>query len=170
MLSEFFNGTFNGLLQMIFPQKDSVHYPEHMWVFLPLLIMCLLASYTDFKEHRISKKMVYGFGVVRFLMAYWYPVSLDTILGGFVGFILIFGFAYVLNSKHMAGDIRLSAVIGLWLGTAPMLAAWIIAFACLILGFVVVIFVLKQRKIVPFACCLTVGVVYALLLPYIMGW
>lgn len=151
-------------------QKDHFHYPEQMWVFLPLLVMCLWASYSDHKEHKVRRKILYGFGVIRFLLAYWYPVSLDTILGGFVGFISIFGLVYILYSKRMGGDIRLATVIGLWLGAAPMFIAWLIAMACLILGFVVVIFVLKQRAIISFAICLTIGTVCALLLPYIMGW
>lgn len=156
--------------EFLLPLKDYFHYPEHMWVFLPLLLMCLLASYTDFKEHKIRQKMVSVFLVIRFLLLFWYPVSLDTALGGLVGFSLLFGPAFVLNTNHMAGDIKLAFVIGLWLGAVPMFTAWVVAILWLIVGIVIVGPVLKRGKIVPFAPCLSIGVVATLLLPRMMGW
>lgn len=158
------------MLEFLLPLKGYFHNQEHMWVFLPLLIMCLLASYTDFKEHKIRQRMVSVFLLIRFLLFFWYPVNLDTVLGGLVGFFLLFGPAFVLNTNHMAGDIKLAFVIGLWLGAVPMVVAWVVAVLCLIMGIVIVGMILKKGEIVPFAPCLTIGVMVSLVLPYVMGW
>ena len=142
--------------------------PDSIPVILMIVSLFMFASYTDIKENKVYQKMCLAYIILRILVYPLYPVTLDTLLGGVIGFMLLFLPAFILNTSHMAGDIKFSATLGLWMGGLPMLFGLLLGTAI----FIVTVFVRKKglMGIMPFAPFISIGCFLMIMLPYFVGW
>lgn len=148
--------------------SDFFILPDSIPVILIIVSLLMWASYTDIKVNKVYQKMCIFYAVLRLAVIPLYPVTIDTFIGGFIGFILLFLPAFILNTSHMAGDIKFSAVLGLWMGGVPMLFG-------LLLGTVIFIIAIIIRKkgllgIMPFAPFISIGCFLMIMVPYLVGW
>lgn len=148
--------------------SDFFILPDSIPVILIIVSLLMWASYTDIKVNKVYQKMCIFYAVLRLAVIPLYPVTIDTFIGGFIGFILLFLPAFILNTSHMAGDIKFSAVLGLWMGGVPMLFG-------LLLGTVIFIVAIIIRKkgllgIMPFAPFISIGCFLMIMVPYLVGW
>lgn len=96
----------------------------HFTVFGLLALILLAASYTDLKEHRIPNAITLGSVVAGIVLQAWFS-GLDGVLSGFGG--LAAGLAlylpfYLLGGMG-AGDVKLMAAVGAFLGPQTVLLA-----------------------------------------------
>lgn len=148
--------------------SDFFILPDSIPVILIIVSLLMWASYTDIKVNKVYQKMCIFYAVLRLAVIPLYPVTIDTFVGGFIGFILLFLPAFILNTSHMAGDIKFSTVLGLWMGGVPMLFG-------LLLGTVIFIIAIIIRKkgllgIMPFAPFISIGCFLMIMVPYLVGW
>lgn len=97
---------------------------------------------------------------LRIAVVFWYPITLNTLIGGAVGFALLFIPAFILNTSHMAGDIKFAGVLGVWIGGLPVLCALLIATVLMILTSAV----LRKGKtgVLPYAPFISIGCIVTL--------
>lgn len=88
-------------------------------VFIVILLFLLFASYTDIKSFLIYNKMNLLFLICRiifiFIPVYSLGFNLEYLIGGVLGALFLMIPAMYLM-KNMGGDIKLMAVLGLYLG------------------------------------------------------
>lgn len=148
--------------------SDFFILPDSLPIILMIVSMLVWASYTDIKVNKVYQKMCLGYAILRVAVFPLYPISMNTVLGGVVGFLLLFLPAFLLNTSHMAGDIKFSAVLGLWMGGVPML------FGLLIGTIIFILAILIRRKgllgIMPFAPFISIGCFIMIMIPYLAGW
>lgn len=148
--------------------SDFFILPDSLPVILLITSLFMWASYTDIKENKVRNKMCLFYAGLRLVVLPLYPITVHTILGGIIGFLLLFLPAFILNTSHMAGDIKFSAVLGLWMGGVPMLFG-------LLLGTTIFIITVIIRKkgllgIMPFAPFISIGCLVMIMVPYLAGW
>lgn len=133
-----------------------------------LLSMCIWASMTDITENKVYNKMCATYVVARLLVCELYPITSQTLFGGIVGFILLFTPAFILNTSHMAGDIKFAAVLGLWIGPVPVLIALLFA----TLSFIVISLVKRKgmHGIMPYAPFISTGCLVTVFIQYYVDY
>lgn len=138
-------------------------YKEQLTVGL-LLSMCIWASMTDITENKVYNKMCAAYVVARLFACVVYPITLQTMIGGLVGFILLFTPAFVLNTSHMAGDIKFAAVLGLWVGPLPILVALLSA----TIIFIITSLIKKKgmHGVMPYAPFISTGILITVFIQY----
>lgn len=138
-------------------------YKEQLTVGL-LLSMCIFASMTDITENKVYNKMCIAYLVARLFACVVYPISLQTMIGGLVGFILLFAPAFILNTSHMAGDIKFAATLGLWIGPLPVLIALLSA----TIIFIITSLIKKKgmHGVMPYAPFISSGVLITVFIQY----
>lgn len=87
---------------------------SNAYIFLPVLIFLLLASYFDIKYRKIPNKLNLLFFIIRFAMIPLVGFSASNIYGFLFGFFIILIPAMIV-CKPMGGDIKAMAVLGLYL-------------------------------------------------------
>lgn len=140
-------------------------FPHKEQLLIGLLFsMCMWASITDITENKVYNKMCAVYVVARLLVCYVYPITAQTLIGGLVGASLLFAPAFILNTSHMAGDIKFVGVIGLWIGPLPVLIALLSATIIFIITGVV------KRKgmhgVMPYAPFISSGVLITVFIQY----
>lgn len=86
-------------------------------VFLPLGVLLLICTYTDFKEKKVYNKYTYpfaGVGLLCHTMAYGVDGLVAALMGGIISFVL--GFIFFLTKGMRGGDVKLFTVVGIFLG------------------------------------------------------
>lgn len=134
-------------------------------VFRGSILLCVLSciAWTDWNERRIPNRLLVCMlipGAVTLLMegvgVFWHAV-LSLIIAGAVFFMIYMSF----QGSMGAGDVKLAAVAGLYLGVHK--AAWAFALAFGLAAFVCVLLVCLKRmdvkQQVPFAPFLLAGIV-----------
>ncbi len=82
----------------------------------PVIIFLIIASRIDIKKMQIPDKVNMAFLCIRLMMsAGLYEITADHLEGAVTGFLLVCIPAMILLWK-MGGDIKMTAVLGLWIG------------------------------------------------------
>lgn len=82
---------------------------------ITVLIFLTIASYTDIKSMKIPNKVNILFLLSRFLIISFLPLTLSSLAGGLLAFVVPLIPAIVLMHK-MGGDIKCLTVLGLFVG------------------------------------------------------
>lgn len=141
--------------------NDFFTFPVTNWIVVGILTSMLIwASITDIKYNKVYHKMDLLYLGLRIAVVFWYPITLNTLIGGAVGFALLFIPAFILNTSHMAGDIKFAGVLGVWIGGLPVLCALLIATVLMILTSAV----LRKGKtgVLPYAPFISIGCIVTL--------
>ena len=107
---------------------------------LSLFVFLSIASYFDIKEFRIPNKLNLSFLIGRLALIPFIRIGSGNVYGLLVGLLIILIPAMIMN-KPMGGDIKMSAVLGFYLGIQNIIV--------LLVGTVVVSIIpaiLKKRK------------------------
>jgi prepilin peptidase CpaA len=102
----------------------------HLFAWWPTLIVLVVATFTDLRSRRIPNWLVFPFLLAGILVSPWRPDWNPSHLGfGWHGFgqsfgglglgFLVFGFLFFFGGMG-AGDVKLFAAIGAWIGPAQM--------------------------------------------------
>ncbi|MDR0922389.1 MAG: prepilin peptidase [Lactobacillales bacterium] len=143
---------------------------------LTLFILLWMITVSDITSHKIPNNILLPFAIIglveRLLLAqfhyWWYPF-----VGMFVGLITL----YLLRISHRSkkgmgfGDIKLFAVLGIYLG--PILALFSLVAAAIIgIVFTIIVFVSKNKKLksVPFGPFAGMGAWLIYLLSFVFKW
>ena len=108
------------MIQEYLSHLDSV-FGEPAAVCL-IAVFIAAASYTDIREKKIPDKLNLAMFLARGLIVFIYPLSGDCILGMLFGLLIIL-IPAVIMLVPMGGDIKFSAVLGIWLGIYGILVA-----------------------------------------------
>lgn len=92
----------------------------HLYSNVTLFIMLIMASYFDKKEFRIPNKLNLAFLIIRIALSYFVGIGLGNILGLLTGMSIIL-IPAIIMMKPMGGDIKMFAVLGLYLGVQNIL-------------------------------------------------
>ena len=87
---------------------------------LSLLLLLVIASYFDEKEFRIPDKLNLTFLIVRLILSCFIGIGLGNLYGLIAGLLIILIPAMIMM-KPMGGDIKMFAVLGLYLGVQNVL-------------------------------------------------
>ncbi|MGC9159008.1 MAG: A24 family peptidase [Terracidiphilus sp.] len=102
----------------------------HSFAWWPTLVVLVVASFTDLRSHRIPNWLVLPFLAAGIVVSGWRGGWHGLVLS-FAGLgvaLLIFGFLFWLGGMG-AGDVKLCAAIGAWIGPQQML--WALFFTSL---------------------------------------
>lgn len=156
--------TFNIALKEFINRFFILPYTEQV-VFGLLFSMLIWASMTDILENKVYNKMCLTYAVARLCISFIYPITAQTLIGGFVGALLLFLPAFLINTSHMAGDIKFAGVLGLWLGPIAIMIALVIC------TFTFIIISLVKKKglhgVLPYAPFISFGCLCTILLQYV---
>jgi prepilin peptidase CpaA len=100
----------------------------HSFAFWPTCIVLVVASFTDLRTHRIPNWLVFPFFLAGVATSWWLHGmggigrSLDGLLLG----ILIYGLFFLMGGIG-AGDVKLCAAIGAWIGPEQLFMAMVVA-------------------------------------------
>lgn len=152
------------LINSISSNMDKFFNNYYISIFL--LIMFLIASYTDLKHMKIYNKfnLVFLFTYI----AYFFipsPIGLGmslsalgtSLIGGIIGMLFLLIPAVALMHR-MGGDIKFIGVVGLFIGAYNIFALMIIACIINLIYFIINIYCLKRTKkdsnkpFAPFLC------------------
>lgn len=132
---------------------------------LSLILLLLVAAFTDIRTRRIPNAVVL-IGAVIALGASIFDIGLvapmEALLGALVG-LLCFGIPYALG-KLGAGDVKLLAVVGFFLG--PGLTAIAAIYSMLAGGLLALACVIFRTKDVPYGVAIAVGTIVLLFTQY----
>ena len=103
-------------------------------------VMLLVASWTDLKDMKIKNTHLLMFFIIRLTLIPLVPMGADHLIGLLLGFSVFFIPAMVLNVQ-MGGDIKIYALIGLFLGWKILIPHFIMT---LIIS--LIIFLIKKLK------------------------
>jgi prepilin peptidase CpaA len=99
----------------------------HTIAWWPTLIVLAVATYTDLRSLRIPNWLVYPFLLAGIAVSGWFhggPGIGESLAGLGVG-VLIYGFLYWMGGMG-AGDVKLCAAIGAWIGPSQLIVALVI--------------------------------------------
>ena len=131
----------------------------------PVFIFLIMASFIDIKKMQIPDTLNLVFLGIRIILgASVYPFTLDHLYGAAAGFLLICIPAMILLWK-MGGDIKMSAVLGSWIGVGGILLSTAAGLFFFIL--VALIKKMKRREPMAWAPFVSMGVA-TLLLTYLV--
>lgn len=119
-------------------------------LFAILFIYLAIAAYIDFKSLTIPNKLNMLFFVIFLIFLFFLPNKLDHVYGALLGFFLLFIPAFIRN-QPMGGDIKMSTVLGLYLGVKPLLLLFFIVFLSALTFVLVRKFLTPIRKDFAFA-------------------
>lgn len=105
--------------------EDSLSMDSIAW--WPTLTVLLIATFTDLRDRRIPNWLVLPFLLSGFMVSAWMHGfhGLEQSLAGFAVGTLLFGLIYFLGGMG-AGDVKLCAAIGAWIGPSQMLLALVL--------------------------------------------
>ena len=113
---------FLSLLLCFYKAWNQLSYPELCYILTA--IACLLYfTVTDFEQHVILDEMLLAFAILGFCYTlHLHLPVLNHILASLGGGLFFLILAVISKGAIGGGDIKLIAVLGLWLGTAPLLS------------------------------------------------
>lgn len=123
-----------------------------------ILIFLIYAAYTDIRERKVTNKTNLCFLLMRTILILVKPITADNLLGMVLGCIVILIPAMVLNKKA-GGDIKLTSVLGYWVGVNNVLKILIIA----VITALPVGLIMKRKKgkeSIPFASNILIGYIF----------
>lgn len=127
-----------------------------------LVLLLLFAAFTDIRYRRIPNSLILIGAVVALSLSVFHiglVSPLQAVLGALVG-LIFFGIPYAMG-KLGAGDVKLLAVVGLFLGPALTAAAAI--YSMLSGGVLAVGCVICRTKDVPYGVAIAIGTIILLL-------
>lgn len=149
-----------------------------MFIWFPITALLLVSCVTDFLYRKISNVLLVvigGYGFIASIFGVANLIFVDSMLGLLIG-LLIFMFPYY-KSWIGAGDVKLLAVIGIYLG--PTLIIITAIYSMLVGGIVALLYLLYQRDFqqtirslvhfktsqgqMPYAAAISIGTVLAVL-------
>lgn len=137
------------------------------FLWIPLLLFLLIASFTDVKSLKIPNWLTGSFFIVRLLLIPIVGIGWNHIFGAILLFFFVFVIAFILNVQ-MGGDIKAMLVIGLYLGydiSYPFILFTVLLLA--VVGIVVYIITRNRKTDIPFAPILLVAVLGVMALSFV---
>lgn len=166
------NGALAGLLAFLNPLSSG-----YFWQHLLFISVLTLASLVDLHDRIIPNELVlFGLGAGAILLfAAPYPDKgwLGGLLGGALGFGILLLIALIAKGGMGMGDVKLAAVIGLFLGLKWVGMGLVFAFLAggLISGLLLLLRVVGRKDHIPFGPWLALGaVITALYGSQIWAW
>ncbi len=133
----------------------AVGWSTELIVALLLISLVMIVSISDLHKMLISNRVLLFFAMAIFIVRLFVPMSpwWDPYAGALLGFGLLFLIAIVSKGGMGGGDIKLFAVLGLFLGVkGVLLTLFLAAFLGMLFGFgLVVTRKLKRKQPLPFA-------------------
>lgn len=157
----------NQFINLIHTISFNMHrFYTNYYVAIFLLIMFLIASYTDLKTMKIYNKFNIVF-LCTYVVYFFIPAPIGlgmnfsalglSIVGGIIGMLFLLIPAVALMHQ-MGGDIKFIGVVGLFIGAYNIFVLMIIACITNLIYFIVNIYLLKRSKkesnkpFAPFLC------------------
>ncbi|MGH8568015.1 MAG: A24 family peptidase [Gammaproteobacteria bacterium] len=131
------------MIELSSPVPSPVFYGQ-------LALMLVLAGYLDTRYHRIPNGVTFG-GAVGGLVLQSYFGGLEALGSGFLGLAIGFALFIPLYARGAmgAGDVKLMAAVGAFLGPAATL--WAAAFTMIVGGVMGIAILLRHRGLGPLA-------------------
>ena len=153
------------------------HYGFSPWLLLATLYTCffIVIFFIDLEHHLVLDRVIYPVIVVALLAIPFAPghSAKELLLGGLIGFALLFLIAFVYPAGMGMGDVKLATFVGLVVGFPSVCVALLLSFvAGGLVGGGLLLTGLKGRKDpIPFAPFLVTGGMIAMLYgKEIMDW
>lgn len=149
----------------------------YFWPNAIFLALLAVAAYVDLQDRIIPNELVIfglGFGLIAMLALprlTWGPA--EALTGGLTGFGLLFGLALAVRGGMGLGDVKLAAVIGLFLGWPWVLMGLVMGFLSggLVAGGLMAARRVGRKDVIPFGPFLALGAALtALYGPAIWTW
>ena len=119
---------------------------QHLWIAVALLVLLGMAAWTDLRSRRIPNWLTATVALAGFAQSLT-PIGLTTpvgaVCGMLAGFIVTF-LMYAVGGRG-AGDVKLMAGVGTWLGAWPVL--WVFAVAAIVSLIVALVQGIAQGKL-----------------------
>ncbi len=134
------------LLSICFIKLSSIPAPLKFYMATEIFFLSLII-FTDFEQYVIFDKMLLPFAIIGVIAALHLNLPIfDRFIAALIGG-GIFLFLAMLSGGIGGGDIKLVAVLGIWLGTENLLNVVLIASICGgICAAIMILFKLKDRK------------------------
>ncbi len=114
--------------------------------------------YTDCKNMLLYDKVNIALTITAFLRAWYMGDILSHVYGGMVLFVLMVALYFVSHGGMGEGDVKLAAVLGLWLGVEQGLACLLFAFCMAsIYGVGILLKKSDHTGMIPFGPFLSIG-------------
>ncbi|MBR6013335.1 MAG: prepilin peptidase [Selenomonadaceae bacterium] len=119
--------------------------PQQFFFMMSAVFFLGLITCTDFEQYVIFDRMILPFAVVGILAAISlnFPLT-DRIIAAVVGGGIFLLIAILTKGGIGGGDIKLVAVLGIWLGCEKLLN--VVLFSCIFAGICAVILILANKK------------------------
>lgn len=132
-----------------------VGWSKELLIALLLISLVIIVSISDLHKMLIPNRVLLFFGIAIFIVRLLIPTYpwWDPYVGSLLGFGLLFLIALVSKGGMGGGDIKLFAVLGLFLGVkGVLLTLFLAAFLGMLFGFILIVSGRLQRKQpMPFA-------------------
>ena len=152
-----------GILFIIAPLV--VGWSSELVVGLTLISMFMIIVVSDIHYMIIPDKILIWFAGIFLIERFFWPLTpwWDSLLGAFIGFVLLLMIAFVSKGGMGFGDVKLYALLGFILGVKLVLLSFFVTtlFGSVIGGVGLLVKIVKQRQPVPFGPFIAAGTLTA---------